>query len=1009
MIHYLIQRPIAVFATTFSLAAISLLVAWQIPLTVLPPFDIPHMVIEVDMPTRNAYELEEQVLKPLRAELLNLPELADINSFALDGKGSIRLQYKWGTNMKYAYLQLNERIDQSIHLLPDDVERPRVLRLDVSDIPFLQLSLLDNAQTAFERHDFAQNILKRRFEQVEGIAKCDITGGEVQEVVLRPYTSRLTELNLNVQDLITQVKNADYQLGSVRFKDGPYEYNLEINAAFYTPEDLQQLQILIGKDRLIPLSALAEITYAARPMSSFVLRNGVPVILLNLYKQQDANMLEVAEQARETLKQLEMAHPNVDLAIAGDQSGFIRLSLSSLQQSLMYGACFAVLLLFAFLASLRAPFIMLCSVPLSLLISFLGFYLLDLSFNLLTLAGLAIGVGVLIDNGIIVVENIERLRHKQLNMEQGIAQATREISLPLLASTLTTLSIFAPLTFAGEILGHFFREQALAISLALGSALLVAILFLPVLYRALHRQQTENSMKEWNWQIRVRNGYHYLLGKVMSHQTISAILAVLFLIGMGSSFWWVKREVFPNYISLIQSLDVSWPVQSSLEENKRLSTELSNFLTNQADVEHIVVEGGAIQQQSNERPQSLSQARFYVELRQENTINSVKQGIKNWFRQNQPRAQWNIQNAPNVFSQLLPEQNNSLDVYIQDLRNRRPISQQQLMSLKTWLQQQPHIEGVQLPYEGYTQGFSLVLDQIAMARYQIERAEVVESLQSSLGRRQISQIQAFDRQVNIVLTSGQTNVDPSILLSSSLVGKQQIPLRNFVRVDTVARYKMLYAGKTGIQQLVQIESKVGDSKKLLSDLKSWLEEAGLSMNIQDRRSADNELTQRMGLLLMIATLLLYLIMAAQFESLRQPLIIILTLPFGWAGSLAFLYLAGHSLNLMSGIGIVIVSGIVVNDSILKVDAGNRLRQENGLSKEAAILEAGLIRFRPIVLTTLTTILAVLPIVFSEGLGRIIQLPLSVAIIGGISAGTLASLFVIPLLYVGLARPSAKNG
>ncbi len=1000
MIDFLIRRPIAVFATTFSLAAISLLVSWQIPLTVLPPFDIPRLVVEVDRPSQNAYELEEQVLKPLRAELLNLPELADIESFSLDGKGSIRLQYKWGTNMKYAYLQLNERIDQSIHLLPNELERPRVLRLDVSDIPFLQLSMSDSMQTPFELHDFAQNILKRRFEQVAGIAKCEVVGGEVQEVSLKPYLDRLAELNLSVKDLIQQVKDADYQLGSVRFKDGPYEYNLEINAAFYTPKDLQQLQILIGKDRLIPLSDLADIQYTARPSSSFVLRNGRAVILLNLYKQQDANMLQVAEAARTSLKELQAAHPSIDLAIAGDQSGFIRLSLSSLQQSLIYGACFAVLLLFAFLASLRAPFIMLCSVPLSLLISFLGFYALDLSFNLLTLAGLAIGVGVLIDNGIIVVENIERIRQQNPYLEQAIVQAIREISLPLLASTLTTLSIFAPLVFAGELLGHFFREQALAISLALGASLFVAMLFLPALYRAIHRHQAANSLKEWPWQLWVQSRYHHLLEVLLRHKAVSSVVALLVLLILGSSWYRVKREVFPSYTSLSQSLEISWPTQSSMQENQRLSTALSDFLVSQPEVEAVLVLGGAIQQQTNARPQGLHQALCYIDLTHEAEREKLNQQLAHWFNQYQIHAQWQLQNAPNVFSQLLPQQNNALEIHIQDLQNNRPIQARHLEELKLWLSKRAEVKKVQLPYGKYNKGFALLLDQMALARYQIDRQEIIEALQSSLGRRQISQIQAFDRQIAIVLTSAQQQVKPEALLASTLVGEQQVALQHFVRLDTLSRYQMLYAGKTGLEQLLQIEIEQEYTADLITDLAAMLRDWGLNLTINNQQQVATQMAQRIGLLLVIASLLLYLIMSAQFESLRQPLIIILSLPFGWAGSLALLTLTGHSLNLMSGIGIVIVSGIVVNDSILKVDAANRLRKE--YKREAAILQAGLIRFRPIVLTTLTTILAVLPIAFTEGLGRIIQLPLSIAIIGGLSMGTLASLFVIPLLYVGLA-------
>lgn len=1000
--NFLIHRPIAVFTSTLSLLAVSLLVVWQIPLQVLPTFDIPVLMVEAEMPEANPFQVEEQLLAPLRGELLNLQGLEEVESFALGGKGNIRLRYRWGTNMKYAYLRLNERIDQSLRLLPAQSERPRILRMDVSDLPILQLSLASEQRDPFELSDFALNVLKRRFEQLDGIAKCEVLGGSTREVSIRPRLDRLRELGISIEALRRHIQAADYQLGSVRFKDGPYEYNLEIASAFHTVESLGALHIKVGKDRLVPLSYLADIQYEPRPASSFMLRNGQPVLLLNLYKQQDANLLQVAARAREALAGMQQQYSSVQLNVADDPSGFIRFSLASLQQSLLYGACFAVLLLFAFLSSLRAPFIMLCTVPLSLFLSFLGFYLLGLSFNLLSLAGLAIGVGVLIDNGIIVVENIDRLRQQQAGLEQAITTAVSQITLPLLASTFTTLSIFAPLAFAGELLGHFFREQALAISLALGSSLLAALFFLPVLYRSLYRRVQPRPAAKGRWQLRLQQAYHHGLQRVLQRPGLGLLLALLLLLAAAASGGWLRREVFPAFTAQVQLLSIDWPPATSMAENRLRAEALSAYLLQQHGLEQVVVQGGSVYQQGNARIYGQNHCLLFLKLEEEAALPALRAGIGQWMARHHPQAAYQLQNAPNIFSQLFPQNAFNLSLFLSDPQQNGLPSAAQTDSLKSWLQRQPAIQAYDFPYQAAVQAYSIIPDLQALSRYDISPAELATALETVLGRKQLSKIQTFDKQTAIVMQAPRQAASLKGLLAQARLGQQQIGLDKLVALQPVNRPQYLYARKTGLCLPLQLQVPPAETSSLLQQLQSAAQKWGLMLETSSEYGAANRLSLRMGLLLAVAAALLFLVMAAQFESLRQPFIIILTLPFGWAGALLLLWLSGQSLNLMSGIGMVVVSGIVVNDSILKVDAANRLLK-SGLNKRTALLEAGLIRFRPIILTTLTTMLAVLPIIFSQGLGRVIQLPLSVAIIGGIAAGTLASLYVIPLLYLYLAK------
>lgn len=986
MLDFLVNRPIAVLMTFLGVFILGLVVSRTLPVSLLPEIPIPQMTVQVSAPNTTARELENTVVQPLRNQLLQVSKLRDIESETRNSGALIRLDFNYGANTDLAFIEVNEQIDQLMGLLPRELERPRVLKANVADIPvfYLSVSSTQLAELAGEARDqalldlseFARMIIKRRIEQLPQVAFADVSGYAEPQITILPDWERLLSLKVSENQLQQVLRANNVDLGSILVKDGQYQYNIRFLSELKTREDVAGIYLDLN-GRVLQLRDIAEIRLEPRPRRGLYRHNGQDAVVFSIRKQADAQLFDLKKEMQALLDNFAAEYPLLEFSLHQDQSEILQVSIDNLRTSLLYGMLFAFLILFLFFREWRTPVLIGLAVPGALIMSLLGFYLLGLSINTISLAGLILGVGLMIDNSIIVIENIRQQRARGLTVTAAAVEGGEEVIRPLISSALTTCSVFLPLIFLSGIGGALFYDQALSITIALTCSLLLAYILLPTLVRLLARKQQPAAPG--------RAGFY--TRSVDQALRFRGLTVLLFVAGLGGLYWLagqLNREAFPQLTRQALEMTIDWNQSINLAENQRRIDEICRTMNSQNAGAFIGEQQFMLEQQE----QSLNEARLYLAV--QNDLRQEQENLRQFMAANFPDASVRIQPARNMFDRIFRSEAAPLTAFLQSRESNRTPGLADLSPLLDtleragWQPVRPSTEDV----------YNLQIDKEKALRYQVSYETAYSRLKTLFNQNEVELLKSTNQYIPIVLGSNMQSLQR--VLDETLVENQsgeQLPLREFVRIERENNYKQLSAGRAG--EALKIDLSTG-TEAAIPYIRGLVNRAGLSVYFDGELFEDRRLTGELFVIMGISLLLLYLILAAQFESLVQPLIVILTVPMGVFGALAALYLAGESLNLIAIIGLIVMSGIVVNDAILKVDMMNRLSRTESLTE--AIHGAGLRRLRPILMTSLTTMLALAPVLFSSGLGAELQRPLAIAVIGGLALGTVSSLYFIPVFY-----------
>lgn len=1006
MVRFLLQRPIAVSMIFIALMVFAVIVFRSLPISLLPPIDVPQIVIKVNYQNASPEAIEQNVLSPIRESLMTLNGLEDMESKAGSEVGNVRLTFDYGTQMELAYIEVNEKIDRLTNNLPSDLPRPQVIRINTNDIPIIRVQVIPKPGFDFtEVSLLTENVLKKRLEQLEGVSLVDINGRKERVIAVTPNIPALRALGMTAQEVISAIRFGNEELPGISVEDGQFRYYLRLATRVNNPDDIAQLPVTSKDGVTIPLNRVADVRYEIADVLGHHLYGMDEGMVITVHKQAAAKMNELVPKVYEAVDLFKVDYPQVDFELTQDQSVLLNAGISNLQTSLLFGGMFAFGVLFIFMGNYRMPIIIGVSLPVSLLISFLVFYFFEVSINVISLSGLALGLGMLIDNSIIVLDNITRKRKQGLTLFEACVAGVNEVMSALISSVLTTLAVFVPLVFLSGISGALFKDQAISVAAILGVSLMVAFILLPMLYHLFFKSteskgvQGEDS-KLFLW---VLKGYKRLYKRIFAVRKLSfAIFLVLIPLGLALSQLLEVRGLPPieKFDAVVQ---INWNEPIGVEENKERVLKLlgvleGNYAQAEADVgvrQFLLFDGES----------SLQEASVYF-LFETQELKAQKMGMLNQYLDSQyPNAFFEITDAPNAFDQLFNTNIPYYEVRWKDLVSKRPVPESKMDGL---LEQFPVSEFSRGP--GLQKEASVVfrLDAGKLALYGIPANDLQEKVKQLFGSFTITDIKRFGEITPIKLKTERADFE-RLLRSNVLIGKDgnEYALSNFISFDYENHYKFVTADKGGIYQSVLLED--SNPEQYTSEIMSWGVENNLGVSFFGQYFKDRETIQELIGILLISVLLLYFILAAQFENFLQPLIVIFTLPLGIAGAFIVLLITGTSLNVMSAIGLVVMLGIMVNDAILKIDTINRLRvnyQEQFSVQEAlekALYEAGEIRLKPILMTSVTTILALLPVVFSAGLGADLQRPLVFSVIGGLTIGTFTALYFVPLAYWVLVR------
>lgn len=980
---------------TFSvLLALSGIVLWYLPVSLLPAIDVPRIVIKVQMPNTSPAELEQSVFRPMRETMLTVGNLREINSRANSESGQAELFFEYGTNMELAYIEVNEKIDQLTNRMPRGMTRPQVIRVNTSDVPVARLQIVGKGDVSMVAlSNLAEFVIKKRLEGLEGASLVDINGLQRPAVFVMPLQEKLQALQIDEETIAGALRQNNQEVGAVSVRDGQYRYFMQLVSRLENAAQVERIAFNTPRGQVVRIKEVAVVKDSIQRPQGFHFFNDREAVVITLHKQAKAQMPELMKQFHAAVADLKQNYPDVDFHITQDQSILLDVSIGNLRNDLLFGGLFAFLVLFLFIGNYRIPFLIGVILPSSLLMSFLVFGVFGISINIISLAGLALGLGMTIDNAIIIFDHIGKKRLQGKNLLDSCVEGTTEMVPPLLSSALTTQAVFIPLVFLGGISGALAYDQAVAVGAILLTSLLVSFFLLPMLYMLLFRN-TNTLPKEDNRlftaSLKVyKAGFHFVWKR---RKVAFPFLLVLGLAGMSLALL-LRVEGLPAIERRDLSLFINWNEAIDVAENARRTNQITQYFAKQRIISESDV--GIRQFLLQTSPTTLQDTEIYFLTASEAEKNKLASALQSWLFTNYPNARVVVQDAPNTFDFVFSAQGTYLEAKLRNSNGLRPIPPANLL---------PEIEKMQQkfaelsPGEGTLQETQVRLlpNYDLMNSYQVNPLQVVAKIQNMLGDRPVTEIRRFGQMLPIQLyESAPTFQQKMSSAFLSLDSVRNYPLLRFIDYNFLTDYRSLTADKAGIYHSVAIDEPA-QATTLMDYTENLARKQQWKVDFSGQHLENRENLLKLIFILCISVGLLYFILAIEFESFKMPLIVVFTLPLGFTGSLLMLWLFGESMNIMAAMGLVVMLGIIDNDSILKIDAINRLRKEMPLDQ--AIAKAGELTFKPILMTSLTNVLALLPFLFDSGLSADLQRPFALAIIGGLSIGTVTALYFVPLMY-----------
>lgn len=1034
MIRLVIQRPIAITMLFMALVLLGALSFQKLPVDLLPSITYPRLTVTTTYRNIPAEDLERLVTQPIEEVVTALSGVRKVTSRTREGVSMITVEYEWGTQMDFANLHLRESVDRVAYRedFPEDAERPVILRWDPTSRP-ISILALEGDDPVPELTEFAEEVVKPALQQVDGISKAEVVGGTIREILVEPDPQKMAIYGITVEQIQSALSRSNISFPGGKIRQGPLQMSLRIDGEFTNLHEIEQTDVARPGQSPVRIGDVARVVDTVKELDGVTLLGREPVVSLLIYKEPEANTIRVSDELDVALNVLKEDYGDFDYKYVYRDADYVKASFSGLLQSLIIGAGLAFLVLFFFLRDMRSPVVVGLSIPVSIVTTFTLLYFGNVKLNLMSLGGLSLAAGMLVDNAIVVLENINRHIAQKfgwnregkdasstvptgIEAKRAVATCaevgTREVARPVLAATLTTIAVFFPVVYVPGIAGAFFRDQALTVTFSLIVSVTVALLLQPMLSARVLKPSDRAPRGLFklfgNIFDRFHASYHGLLLRALRRPKLMLGALVVGLVAAGLAGSTVDRSFMPERSGGDVRLDIELPNGTPLEETTSMATNLSGWINDDEAVERVFTQVGTTE-------------RSVAALKEYTASNTAKMRIMmkpgRSARKESERLQEAIaerlQDAPDVryafraegvgLSEILATGDApfSLGIVSDD-----PLAAVEVADeLLNRLTDSKRLKDLQVDRVIGTPNVVVHLDSEEILRAGLDPDQFARDLRNRIAGVEATTFNEVEKRIDIAVRySRERRLDLASVLNShvTLPGGETVPIRNFVKMEEERPVREL--SRNNQRRMVTIS---GDLSGASLDA-AW-EEAELIVDGMDipadikvvpggERDAMVKSFRDLLWAMALAVILVYMILAAQFESFVDPLLIAAVLPIGVAGAFITIAVTGNTINILSLIGMVALVGIGVNDAIIKIDTIRRLRSD-GVAGYDAILGASDLRLRPIIMTSVTTILAMVPMAIGLGSGEQLQRPLALTIIGGLFLTTLLTLYYTPIMYM----------
>ena len=991
------------------LGAVSL---FKIPITLIPELNPPIGVVVTSYPGASPTEVNEKVTKPLESALATLPGIDKITSTSQEGTNMILLEFDWSTNIKEVQPEVLQRLD--LVNLPDEAQA-NFLKFDPAQVPIIQLALrVEDKETNIRA--LAEQ-LELELQRQEGVASVNVSGKVIEEIQIALNAEALEARGLTQADVVQviQANNISLPGEPINTEQGQM-LTTRILSTFTSAEQIANLTLSVNPltGEAVKISDFATVERVEQEQETITRAGEYDAVLMSVLQESGANTAAVSETFKKALDDL-LAKPefaNVKADILYDQGDYVDLAISNIGTSLIYGGFFAMLVLFIFLRGLKSPLIIGIAIPYSVIVTFVLMYFSDFSLNVLTLGALALGIGMLVDNAIVVIENIERHIALGKSPTEAASIGTKEVGVAIIASTLTTVAVFVPVAFTTGLIGQIFMEFALTISFSLFASLVVALTVVPMLASKFLSEKNGNINEQ-----RANSTFYqsYRKALIWTLKKRAVVLTVTLIVFGIACFALYKTgtEFIPPTDEGYVNVEVDLPSGTSIAVTEQVVSEIEERINEEPEVDALISLIGGDQQSLSRGTSNSNKAQLYVKLV---PLSERNRSIFEFTEEVEADVKEIVGDKGEVEFALSTSSGSSPNTMTFRVTDSNEVRlKETVKDIQAELEMGDAILEVTTDLDNTVDEVQIVVNRDAANEYGMMPAQIAQTVFSMMRGALTTQILTDDGEVLSVYTgfgeTYKTDVEAvktmKIRTSAGVfvelqdiadveIAKSQTSIRRSDQAAAVAFF-LKYKNE---ESLSSISSKVD---KAIDKVETPSETAVVF-------SGDRELYENakddMYLAVALAVVLVYIVMAAQFESLRYPFIIMFSVPLMVIGVAISLWITNTLLGITAVIGILVLVGIVVNNGIVLVDYINQ-KKEEGYATYEAILISGQDRLRPILMTALTTMLGLIPLALGIGEGTEINQPMAIVVIGGLLTSTLLTLFIVPIIYSLIDKETRK--
>ncbi|MBU1700115.1 MAG: efflux RND transporter permease subunit [Candidatus Eisenbacteria bacterium] len=1028
-----IRRPVGILMLTSVVLVLGTFFLARLPLDLLPSIIYPQIRASVNDRGVEPEVLEETVAKPLEAALATTEDLVRLETEVQEGRVGVNLHFSYGTNIDFALQDASKNLDRARGNLPEEADPPMIFKFDPSQMPVYEVAFSSSSRSLVNLRDWVEYRLRPQLLTVEGIASVDVAGGLVREIQVILDQERLRSYGLTVSQVIEAIRAANQDVAAGRVSSPSREVVGKTAGKFRNVKDVESVLLPVAEGGRIPLSEIALVQDTHREQRLWARLDGLPAVKVSIRKQPNANTMAVADQVDERLSRLAGAGfipGDIQFQTIQNQADFISSSVGAVRNAALIGAGLAMFIVLLFLGSLRKTFIIGMAIPIAVLATFTMMGLGKLTLNIMTLGGLALGVGLLIDNSIVMLENI--FRHYEggnKDPEDAAHVGAAEVQSAVVASTATNLAAVVPFLLISGLAALIFRELILTISFAILASLLVALTVVPMLSAQLAKVRFSSGLSRW----KLVAGFDRTVNRLrLGYRRVAPVLvirwrwAVLFgaAAALAGIFFWTRglpTEFLPQVDDGNVSVRITLPPGASAQETNRVTIEVEGLIAGMPDVRGVFATAGGFLWGGSTSERSGSGSIDVILAPKSERGGSAD----SWVRALQ--AKINERGFPGARIFVRPPRIRglrtstsgsavSLDIQGDDLVELQQIGDEIMLLLRDV----PGLENLEPSAEEASPELSIELDRERASYLGLSVAAVGQTIRTALDGTVATQFTSSNQEYDLRVMFPRERFTSSEELGSIALfpgreGDAPVYLRDIATVrNTLGPTTILRENQNRVLRLTgDVISEVASVGEVNNEIRARLAELrlpdGIAVLVGGEEESIRENNRQLTIVVLLAVFLVFVVMAVQYESMVNPLVILIAIPMSLVGVGGILRVTGTPLSAPVLLGVILLAGIVVNNAILLVEYTERGRRERGLTREQAVVEAGAVRLRPILMTTITTLCGMSPLALGIGQGSELMRPLAIAVVGGLSMSTLLTLFVVPSAYLIINKAAERLG